>query len=222
MMANSFEKARFNMVEQQIRPWEVLDPRVLSLMESLPREHYVPQSYRDLAYADIEVPIGQGQKMMFPRIEAQLMQALAIQPTDKVLEVGTGSGYLTACLANLAQEVVSIDFHNEFTEQAKEKLGQQGIRNFTLINGDALADPLEEGPFDAIAVTGSLPTSQQAEIFRQQLNVGGRLFVVIGTAPVMECMLITRHADKIFQEESILETELAPLINAPAPVVFEF
>ncbi|MEW8202392.1 MAG: protein-L-isoaspartate O-methyltransferase [Candidatus Thiodiazotropha endolucinida] len=222
MMANSFEKARFNMVEQQIRPWEVLDPRVLSLMESLPREHYVPQSYRDLAYADIEVPIGQGQKMMFPRIEAKLMQALAIQPTDKVLEVGTGSGYLTACLANLAQEVVSIDFHNEFTEQAKEKLGQQGIRNFTLINGDALADPLEEGPFDVIAVTGSLPTSQQAEIFRQQLNVGGRLFVVIGTAPVMECMLITRHADKIFQEESILETELAPLINAPAPVVFEF
>lgn len=222
MMANSFEKARFNMVEQQIRPWEVLDPRVLSLMESLPREHYVPQSYRDLAYADIEVPIGQGQKMMFPRIEAKLMQALAIQPTDKVLEVGTGSGYLTACLANLAQEVVSIDFHNEFTEQAKEKLGQQGIRNFTLINGDALADPLEEEPFDAIAVTGSLPTSQQAEIFRQQLNVGGRLFVVIGTAPVMECMLITRHADKIFQEESILETELAPLINAPAPVVFEF
>ncbi|MEW8647409.1 MAG: protein-L-isoaspartate O-methyltransferase [Candidatus Thiodiazotropha endolucinida] len=222
MMANSFEKARFNMVEQQIRPWEVLDPRVLSLMESLPREHYVPQSYRDLAYADIEVPIGQGQKMMFPRIEAKLMQALAIQPSDKVLEVGTGSGYLTACLANLAQEAVSIDFHNEFTEQAKEKLGQQGIRNFTLINGDALADPLEEGPFDTIAVTGSLPTSQQAEIFRQQLNVGGRLFVVIGTAPVMECMLITRHADKIFQEESILETELAPLINAPAPVVFEF
>ncbi|MEW8690989.1 MAG: protein-L-isoaspartate O-methyltransferase [Candidatus Thiodiazotropha endolucinida] len=222
MMASSFEKARFNMVEQQIRPWEVLDPRVLSLMESLPREHYVPQSYRDLAYADIEVPIGQGQQMMFPRIEARLMQALAIQPTDKVLEVGTGSGYLTACLANLAQEVVSIDFHNEFTEQAKEKLGQQGIRNITLINGDALADPLEEGPFDAIAVTGSLPTSQQAEIFRQQLNVGGRLFVVIGTAPVMECMLITRHADKIFQEESLLETELTPLINAPAPMVFEF
>ncbi|MEW8188277.1 MAG: protein-L-isoaspartate O-methyltransferase [Candidatus Thiodiazotropha endolucinida] len=222
MMASSFEKARFNMVEQQIRPWEVFDPRVLSLMESLPREHYVPQSYRDLAYADIEVPIGQGQQMMFPRIEARLMQALAIQPTDKVLEVGTGCGYLTACLANLAQEVVSIDFHNEFTEQAKEKLGQQGIRNISLINGDALADPLEEGPFDAIAVTGSLPTSQQAEIFRQQLNVGGRLFVVIGTAPVMECMLITRHADKIFQEESLLETELTPLINAPAPVVFEF
>jgi protein-L-isoaspartate(D-aspartate) O-methyltransferase len=122
----------------------------------------------------------------------------------------------------MAQQVVSIDFHHEFTAQAKEKLEKQGIRHATLKSGDALAGPLEEGPFDAIAVTGSLPTSQQAEIFRQQLNVGGRLFVVIGSAPVMACMLITRHADKIFQEESILETELAPLINAPVPVEFEF
>jgi protein-L-isoaspartate(D-aspartate) O-methyltransferase len=222
MMASSFETARFNMVEQQIRPWEVLDPRVLSLMESLPREQFVPQSYRDLAYADIEIPIGQGEQMMFPRIEGKLLQALAIQPTDKVLEVGTGSGYLTACLANLAQQVVSIDIYDEFTEQAKDKLQRQGIQNVTLKSGDALASPLEEGPFDAIAVTGSLPTSQQAETFRQQLSVGGRLFVVIGTTPVMECMLIKRHADKIFQEESILETELAPLVNAPAPVEFEF
>jgi protein-L-isoaspartate(D-aspartate) O-methyltransferase len=222
MMANQFEKARFNMVEQQIRPWEVLDTRVLSLMQSLPRDAFVPESYRHLAYADIEIPIGQGQHMMFPRLEAKLLQALAIQPKDKVLEVGTGSGYLTNCLANLAQQVISIDIHNEFTEQAKEKLEAQGIRNGLLKCGDALAGPLEEGPFDAIAVTGSLPTSQQAEIFRQQLKVGGRLFVVIGSAPVMECMLISRHADKIFQEESILETELAPLINAPAPVEFVF
>ncbi|PVV13023.1 MAG: protein-L-isoaspartate O-methyltransferase [gamma proteobacterium symbiont of Ctena orbiculata] len=222
MMASSFDKARFNMVEQQIRPWEVLDPRVLELMETLPREQFVPESYRDLAYADIEVPIGQGQQMMFPRIEAKLLQALAIRPTDKVLEVGTGSGYLTACLANLAKQVVSIDLHDEFSQQVEQKLEQQEIRNVTLKSGDALAAPLEEGPFDAIAVTGSLPTSQQAEIFRQQLKIGGRLFVVIGTRPVMECMLITRHADKIFEEESILETELAPLINAPAPVEFEF
>ncbi|MGD8911514.1 MAG: protein-L-isoaspartate O-methyltransferase [Candidatus Thiodiazotropha sp.] len=222
MMASSFEKARFNMVEQQIRPWEVFDTRVLSLMESLPRDQFVPQSYRDLAYADIEIPIGQGQQMMFPRIEAKLLQTLAIKPSDKVLEVGTGSGYLTACLANLAQQVVSIDLYEEFTEQAKEKLHQQDIKNVALKSGDALAAPLEEGPFDAIAVTGSLPTSQQAEIFRQQLNVGGRLFVVIGTAPVMECMLITRHANKTFQEESILETELAPLVNAPVPMEFEF
>jgi protein-L-isoaspartate(D-aspartate) O-methyltransferase len=222
MMESQFERARFNMVEQQIRPWEVLDPRVLSLMETLPREAYAPETYRHLAYADIEIPIGHGQHMMFPKIEAKLLQALSIQTKDKVLEVGTGSGYLTNCLATLAHQVVSIDFHNEFTEQAKEKLERQGIRNVLLKSGSALAGPLEEGPFDAIAVTGSLPTSQQAEIFRQQLKVGGRLFVVIGSAPVMECMLISRHADKVFQEESILETELAPLINAPAPVEFEF
>ncbi|MEW8561026.1 MAG: protein-L-isoaspartate O-methyltransferase [gamma proteobacterium symbiont of Ctena orbiculata] len=222
MMASSSEKARHNMVEQQIRPWEVLDQRVLSLMESLPREQFVPEQYQDLAYADIEIPIGRDQHMMFPRIEAKLMQALAIRPTDKVLEVGTGSGYLTACLANLAQQVVSIDINSEFTDRAKQRLEEQGIGNVTLLTGDALAAPIEEAPFDAIAVTGSLPTSQQAEIFRQQLNQDGRLFVVIGTAPVMECVLITRHADKVFQEESILETELAPLINAPAPVEFEF
>jgi protein-L-isoaspartate(D-aspartate) O-methyltransferase len=222
MMATSFEKARFNMVEQQIRPWEVLDQRVLSLMESLPREQFVPQHYQDLAYADIEIPIGQGEHMMFPRIEAKVLQALAIQPTDRVLEVGTGSGYLTACLASLAQQVVTIDLHSEFTDQAKQRLEQQGIRNITFISGDALAGPLDEAPFDAIAVTGSLPTSQQAEIFRQQLSPGGRLFVVIGTAPVMQCVLIKRHAEKVFQEEAILETELAPLINAPAPVEFEF
>ncbi|MES9991971.1 MAG: protein-L-isoaspartate O-methyltransferase [Candidatus Thiodiazotropha sp.] len=222
MMASSSEKARFNMVEQQIRPWDVLDQRVLSLMETLPREQFVPQQYQHLAYADTEIPIGQGEHMMFPRIEAKLMQALAIRPSDRVLEVGTGSGYLTACLANLAQQVVTIDMHSEFTDQAKQRLEEQGIDNVTLLSGDALAAPIAEAPFDAIAVTGSLPSSQQAEIFRQQLKQGGRLFVVIGTAPVMECMLITRHADKVFQEESILETELAPLINAPAPVEFEF
>ncbi|MCU7930250.1 MAG: protein-L-isoaspartate O-methyltransferase [Candidatus Thiodiazotropha sp. (ex Codakia rugifera)] len=222
MMANSFEKARFNMVEQQIRPWEVIDPRVLSLMESLPREHFVPESYQDLAYADIEVPIGQGQHMLFPRIEARLMQSLNILPTDKVLEVGTGSGYLTACLASLSQHVVSIDLDTDFIDAAALKLEHQGIKNVTLKSGDALTDPFEEGPFDAIAVTGSVPTSEQAEHFRQQLAVGGRLFIVIGNSPVMECMLITRHTEKIFQEESIFETELAPLINAPAPVAFEF
>ena len=222
MMANHFEKARFNMVEQQIRPWEVIDPRVLSLMESLPREAFVPENYQELAYADIEIPIGRGQQMMFPRIEGRLMQALDLQPGDKVLEVGTGSGYLTACLASLAKQVVSIDIHQEFTETAAAKLEQQGLRNVTLLTGDALAAPLEEGPFDAIAVTGSLPTGQQAEIFRQQLAPGGRLFVVVGTPPVMECLLITRHEEKIFREESIFETEVPPLENAPAPVEFEF
>lgn len=222
MMANQFEKARFNMVEQQVRPWEVIDPRVLKLMESLPREAFVPDTYQDLAYADIEIPIGQGHSMMFPRLEGRLMQALDLQPGDKVLEVGTGSGYLTACLAGLAEKVVSIDIHREFTDAAASKLEQQGVKNVMLLNGDALAGPVQGAPFDAIAVTGSLPTSQQAEIFRQQLAPGGRMFVIIGQAPVMSCQLITRHNEKVFQEESIFETEVSPLENAPAPVEFNF
>jgi protein-L-isoaspartate(D-aspartate) O-methyltransferase len=222
MMANQFEKARFNMVEQQVRPWEVINPRVLALMETLPREAFVPEAYQDLAYADIEIPIGLGQSMMFPRIEGRLMQALDIQPNDKVLEVGTGSGYLTACLANLAKHVFSIDIHPEFTDAATTKLEQQGINNVTLLRGDALANTTQGSPFNAIAITGSLPTSQQAEIFRQQLAIGGRMFVVIGQAPVMSCQLVIRHDEKIFQEETIFETEVAALENAPAPIEFNF
>ncbi|MEJ2622194.1 MAG: protein-L-isoaspartate O-methyltransferase [Candidatus Thiodiazotropha sp.] len=221
-MANQFEKARFNMVEQQVRPWEVINPRVLSLMETLPREAFVPEAYRDLAYADIEIPIGLGQSMMFPRIEGRLMQALDLQPNDKVLEVGTGSGYLTACLANLAKQVISIDIHPEFTDTAANKLEQQGIHNATLLRGDALANATQGSPFNAIAVTGSLPTSQQAEIFRQQLAIGGRMFVIIGQAPVMSCQLVTRHDVKIFQEETIFESEVAALENAPVPIEFNF
>ena len=160
--------------------------------------------------------------MMFPRIEGRLMQALEIESGDRVLEIGTGSGYLTACLANLAKEVVTIDIHPEFSESAAAKIEQQGLSNVTLLTGDALKTPVEGSPFDAIAVTGSLPTSEQAEIFRQQLAIGGRMFVVIGNPPVMSCLLITRRDEKIFQEEQIFETEIAPLENALAPVEFEF
>jgi len=222
MMAQSVEQARFNMVHQQIRPWEVIDPRVLEIMQRLPREAFVPASYPALAYADTEIPIGHGESMMFPRVEARLMQALDLHPSDSVLEVGTGSAYLTACLAKLCQRVVSIDLNSEFTASAGEKLQQQGINNVLLQSGDALATPSDEGPFDVIAVTGSVPNSEQAEIFRQQLKVGGRLFIVIGTPPVMQAMLITRQRDKVFEEESLFETDLTHLVNASPPIVFEF
>ncbi len=222
MMAHSVEKARFNMVQQQIRPWEVIDPRVLGLMEILPREAFVPDAYKALAYADIEIPLAHGEHMMFPRMEARLMQALDLQPSDQVLEVGTGSAYLTACLARLCQRVVSIDIHEEFTLGAADKLQQQGITNVLLKTGDALADPLEEGPFDVIAVTGSVATSEQAEILRQQLRIGGRLFIVIGTPPAMEAMLITRTSKTAFSEEGVFETDIKPLTNAEAPRTFEF
>jgi protein-L-isoaspartate(D-aspartate) O-methyltransferase len=223
MMADSKAQARFNMVEQQIRPWEIFDPKILSLLEELPREQFVPEDYQHLAFADIEVPIGQGQQMMFPRMEAKLLQALDIQANDRVLEVGTGSGFLTACLARLAGQVVSIDIHEDFSNTAAPRLENLGLRNIQLRTGDALAAPLDEdGPFDAIAVTGSLPSNAQADIFRRQLKIGGRLFVIIGSAPVMEALLITRLSDAEYKQEPIVETELAPLINAEQPAVFEF
>jgi protein-L-isoaspartate(D-aspartate) O-methyltransferase len=222
MMAQSVDKARFNMVQQQIRPWEVIDPRVLGVMGKLPREAFVPDAYRALAYADIEIPLAHGEQMMFPRIEARLMQTLDLLPSDQVLEVGTGSAYLTACLARLCQRVVSIDIHEDFTQDAAVKLQQQGIGNVLLRSGDALAAPIEEGPFDVIAVTGSVATSEQAETFRQQLRIGGRLFVVIGTPPTMEAMLITRTGNRAFSEEMIFETEIKPLAHAEAPRTFKF
>jgi protein-L-isoaspartate(D-aspartate) O-methyltransferase len=222
MMAHSVEQARFNMVQQQIRPWEVIDPRVLDVMETLPRDAFVPDAYKALAYADIEIPLAHGEHMMFPRIEARLMQALDLLPSDQVLEVGTGSAYLTACLTSLCQRVVSIDIEEEFTQSATAKLQQQEISNVLLKTGDALAEALPEGPFDVIAVTGSVATSEQAEIFRQQLRIGGRLFIVIGTSPTMEAMLITRTGEKSFSEEAIFETDIKPLTNAEAPRTFEF
>ena len=222
MMAHSIEQARFNMVQQQIRPWEVIDPRVLSVMETLPREAFVPDAYKALAYADIEIPLDHGEHMMFPRVEARLMQALDLLPSDQVLEVGTGSAYLTACLAKLCQRVVSIDLHEDFTRSASEKLQQQGISNVLLKSGDALAGALPEGPFDVIAATGSVGTSEQAESLRQQLRIGGRLFVIIGTAPAMEAMLITRTGENAFSEEGLFETDVKALTNAEAPRIFEF
>ncbi len=223
MMTDSNAQARFNMVEQQIRPWDIFDPRILSLLEELPREQFVPEQYQHLAFADIEVPIGHGQHMMFPRMEAKLLQALDIQANDQVLEVGTGSGFLTACLAKLAGKVVSIEIHADLSEAAEARLHDQGLRNVQLRTGDALAAPLDDdGPFDIIAVTGSLPSSAQADIFRNQLKPGGRLFVIIGTSPVMKALLITKVSDTSYREEAILETEQAPLENAERPAVFNF
>ena len=222
MMAHSVEQARFNMVQQQIRPWEVIDPRVLGVMETLPREAFVPDAYKALAYADIEIPLDHGEQMMFPRVEARLMQALDLLPGDQVLEVGTGSAYLTACMAKLCQRVVSIDINEEATQAAGKKLQQQGINNVIVKSGDALAGIQAEGPFDVIAVTGSVATSEQAEIFRQQLRIGGRLFIIIGTAPAMEAMLITRTGKNAYSEEGLFETDVKALTNAEAPRTFEF
>ncbi len=220
MADNKTERARFNMIEQQIRPWEVLDRRVLDTMLEVPREVYVPDAYRGLAFADIEIPIGHGEHMMAPKIEARMLQALAIQPTDQVLEIGTGSGFVTACLARLGARVTSVDIHADMIDQARARLEGENVTNVELHHQDALAGPLPNAPFDVIAVTGSLPLRENAREFEQQLTIGGRLFVVTGESPVMEALLITRIGENEFRVESLFETDLAGLANAPTPEHF--
>jgi protein-L-isoaspartate(D-aspartate) O-methyltransferase len=220
MTTQSLEHARFNMVEQQIRPWEVIDQRVLETLGSLPREAFVPEAYKGLAYADIEVPLAEGQQMMFPRVEGRLLQALDVKPTERILEIGTGSGFLTACLAHLGGEVVSVDNRQAFIDQAGAVLEAQGVNNVELRCQDALAGEIAGAPFDVIAVTGSLPEAPTE--WKEMLRVGGRMFLVCDEAPAMEATLITRTGDSSWHVEGLFETDLLPLENAPARDRFVF
>jgi protein-L-isoaspartate(D-aspartate) O-methyltransferase len=205
----NLEQARHNMIVQQIRPWEVMDDQVLDLIMRTPREDFVPPQYRNLAFTDTALPIGHGQVMMPPRLEARMLQALAVQPEESVLEVGTGSGYLTALLAQLARHVYSVERVPELKQAAEHRLAARGLTNLTLDEGDAAAGWPRRGSYDVIAVTGSLPELPLA--LQQGLNVGGRLFVVVGEAPAMEALLITRLGENEWAQESLFETELPPL-----------
>lgn len=222
MAENNVEQARFNMIEQQIRPWDVVDPQVLNALAEVPRENFVPERYRNVAFADVEIPLSHGERMMKPVIEARMLQALAVKPGDKVLEVGTGSGFITACLASLGGSITSLDIHADFTEQAFARLEALGFRNATVKTGDALAIPSDNRSFDVIAVTGSVPDPKAVELLQNQLNKGGRLFVIIGEAPIMDACLITRTGDNQWRREVLFETEIAPLANVSGPGPFEF
>ena len=211
----NLQQARHNMVLQQIRPWDVLDQRVLDLLEEMPREDFVPESYRKLAYADIAVPLGHAEVMMPPRVEARMLQALNIQSSETVLEIGTGSGFTTALLAKLARHVFSVDIHAEFTEAAAQKLTAHGIINVSLETGDAARGWPNCGQVDVIAITGSLPLLPEA--FEQSLKPGGRLFAIVGDSPAMEALLITRLSEDEFRRETLFETDLPALRNAPHP-----
>ncbi|MEX0732329.1 MAG: protein-L-isoaspartate O-methyltransferase [Aquisalimonadaceae bacterium] len=216
----NLDQARFNMVEQQVRTWDVLDPRVLDIMDQIPRHLFVPDTRRNLAYSDLQMPIGHGEVMLEPKLEGRIMQALGPSPSERVLEIGTGSGFFTACLAHLAAHVTSVEIHPEFSEAAGDRLARQAIRNVTLEVGDAARGWDDGRRYDAIAVTGSLPELHQG--FHQSLTIGGRLFVVVGDGPMMEGLLITRVGEDQWSTESILDTFVPPLINAPRTPRFTF
>ncbi len=216
----NLELARHNLIEQQIRPWDVLDEQVLDTIMRCPREEFVAPAQRNLAFVDMELPIGHGERMMFPKVEARMLQALKVQPDDKVLEVGTGSGYVTALLASMARQVLSVEINEELAEAAKQRLAAQGVDNVHVMIGDAATGWSSSAPYDVICVTGSLPSLP--ERLKEELQIGGRLFVVLGEGPVMEGTLITRVSANEWREEMVFETELAPLRNAPSTEQFQF
>ncbi len=220
MLAPDPEKARYNMVEQQIRPCEITDDRVLEAFKAIPREHFVDEEYKALAFADTHLPLVNGDVMMKPLQEGFMLQALNVQPGERVLEVGTGSGFVTACLAHLGGRVTSYEIDPELGARAAERLHTLGFDDIELVTGDIFAADLPDGSFDVIAVTGSVP--EPSEKLERLLAPGGRLFQVKGEDPVMCATLTTRDSDGELQRKGLCETSLPPLQNAPRKNAFVF
>ena len=216
---NNMEQARFNMIEQQIRPWDVADARVLDLLSIVKREQFVPEGRQLLAFMDLEIPLGYGVKMWLPKQEARVLHELNIQIGEHVLEVGTGSGYLTALLSRLAAQVTSVEIVPELSAQAANKLSAHQFNNIRLEVGDA-SNNWGSSKFDVIVLTGSVPVTPKA--FQQQLNVGGRLFAIVGDSPAMHAQIITRVSLEEYQSTTLFETSVLPLQNAPQPQRFVF
>jgi len=215
----NLEVAREQMIGQQLRAWGVLDERVLGVIREIPRESFVPAGWAGVAYADAAIPVGDGKSLPAPKIHGRMLQALDPQPGESVLEIGTGTGYLTACLARLAGHVTSIEIHEDLSEMARANLERVGIRNARLIVDDAFAMEFSRR-YDVIAVNGSLPLPD--ERFERLLAVGGRMFVLTGSPPVMQASLVTRIGDDEWSRRHLFETSLPPLENAPQPEGFVF
>jgi protein-L-isoaspartate(D-aspartate) O-methyltransferase len=211
--------ARRQMVQQQVRTWEVSDPPVLRVLSELRREQFVPAGFEDLAFADTEIPLAHDQHMMTPLVEGRLLQVLELNPRHNVLEIGTGTGFLSACLARLSAAVTSIDIFDDFIAGAKSNLADAGVDNVELLRMDATTE-LPTGQFDAVAVTASLPVFDTR--FLDAVKPGGRLFVVIGDPPVMDARIVTRIGDKDWDTKSVFETELQAMLNASRPSAFSF
>jgi protein-L-isoaspartate(D-aspartate) O-methyltransferase len=216
----NFERARFNMVEQQVRTWEVLDSKVLGLMESVRREDFVPARYRKLAFADLAIPLAMGQSMMCPRVEGRMLQSLDVRKEDSVLEIGTGSGFITACLSALARRVVSVELFEELFLEAEVRLRARHSQNTELCVGDVMSGWQPQQAHDVVVVTGSVPAVP--EFFRDWVNPGGRMFVVVGESPAMQARVLTRGGFSDWREESLFETDLPCLVNSTAPAGFDF
>ncbi|MFZ4535624.1 protein-L-isoaspartate O-methyltransferase family protein [Propionivibrio sp.] len=218
------EQARFNMIEQQIRPWDVLDPAVLSLLSLVKREDFVPAAYKDLAFADLEIPIGAkgnpGQTMLAPKVEARILQELAIRNTDTVLEIGAGTGYMAALLAAKAEYVYSVEIDPELAEMARKNLQRSDVANVSVETGDGAQGWPAMAPYDVIVLSGSVPLLPDTLL--SQLKIGGRLVAIVGEAPAMEVQLITRTEEKAFSTINVFETVVAPLVNATQHSKFVF
>ena len=214
-----YEQARFNMIEQQIRPWDVLDPRVLDLLSAVKREDFVPPAYRTLAFADLELPLANGSRMWTPKMEARVLQELMVQSSERVLEIGTGSGYLTALLAGNAGDVTSVDIDAAMAADARGKLARHGFTNIRIDVGDG-ARGFGRETYDVIVLGGSTPLLP--ERFFEQLAQGGRIFAVVGERPAMRARLIHSEAPGATTATDLFETVIAPLVNAAAPARFEF
>jgi protein-L-isoaspartate(D-aspartate) O-methyltransferase len=207
------------MIAQQVRAWTVLNPAVLEVLSAVPREEFVPGPYESLAFADTEIPLGHGEFMMTPTVEGRVLQALELDRNAHVLEIGTGSGFLTACLAKLSGTLTSVDIHEDFVRSAARKLANIGMENVEFRTMDATRE-LTDDRYDAIAVTGSIETFDPR--FADALRPGGRLFVVVGSPPVMEARLVRRTGDSEWRSENLFETTLGPLVHGTLPPQFVF
>jgi protein-L-isoaspartate(D-aspartate) O-methyltransferase len=220
----NLEQARSNMVEQQIRPWEVLDQDVLDLLYAVPREEFVPRAWRNLAFSDMEIPLKEqardGEKMWAPKIEARVLQALAPRRTERVLEVGTGSGYLAALLAHRSAHVYSVEIEPALAAFGKANIARHGVDNVTLETGDGARGYDRWAPYDIVVLTGSVPVLPPTVL--ESLAPGGRVFAVVGDAPVMTAKIVTRTAPGAFRTAELFETLLAPLVNCAQPSRFRF
>lgn len=216
----NIEQARFNMIEQQIRTWDVLDQDVLNLLSIVKRENFVPAAYRELAFADLELPLPEGQHMFAPRVEARVLQDLAVKKHESVLEIGAGSGYMAALLAHRARHVLTIDIKPELVELAKQNLAANGVLNAQVETGDGARGWIGAAPYDIICVSGGLPVLPQEML--EQLKVGGRLAAFVGVAPVMKAQIITRIDEKQFRVVDVFETYVEALVNAVEPPRFKF